>query len=289
MVSSPPQASPTEIELLSGLLNEVVIDQAGRQILDLVEDMRRLGGERRAHGSQSASERLAQLAETGDTDTELVVLKYATSYFQLINTVEEHHEVHLMRAEALRRYPEPLDGSLGAAVAWLRDRGATADAVRELVARLRVELVFTAHPTQAKRRTVLATLGRISRHLDQLSGAAGRALLPPEREAIREEMRAEIVALWQTDETRAERPTVLDEVAGGLYYFENTLFDVVPRVYRALASALAHAYPGEQFTIPPFLRFGSWIGGDRDGNPFATADAPCTGLSPRQRWYRHFV
>jgi phosphoenolpyruvate carboxylase len=270
-VLAAPTLSP-EIELLSGLLNEVVIEQAGRQIVDLVEDMRRLGNQRRAHGPQPASEQLARLADTLDSDAELALLKYATSYFQLINTVEEHHEVALMRAEARRRYPEPLEGSLSAAVAWLRDQGATADAVRELVAGLRVELVFTAHPTQAKRRTVLATLGRISRHLDQLSGTGGDALLPPEREAITEQMRAEIVALWQTDETRAERPTVLDEVAGGLYYFEHSLFDVVPRVYRALAAALARAYPGEHFVIPPLLRFGSWIGGDRDGNPYVTLD-----------------
>jgi phosphoenolpyruvate carboxylase len=254
------------------LLNEVVVEQGGGQIVHVVEDLRRLGDERRAHELQPASDRLAQLAEDCDTDTVLLVLKHAANYFQLVNAAEENVEVRLMRAEARRRYPEPLADSLSAAVASLRDRGTTADAVRAMLAGLRVELVFTAHPTQAKRRTVLATLGRISRHLDQLSDARGSALLAPEREAIEEHLRAELTALWQTDETRAERPTVLDEVAGGLYYFEHSLFDVVPRVYRTLEAALARSYPGERFAIPPFLRFGSWIGGDRDGNPYVTLD-----------------
>ena len=85
-----------------------------------------------------------------------------------------------------------------------------------------------------------------------------------------ERIQETIVTLWQTDETRDRRPTVLDEVRQGLYYFENTLFDLVPDIYHELKTALREIYPGETFEIPVFLRYGSWMGGDRDGNPFVT-------------------
>src|SRR6266540_3532373 len=95
---------------------------------------------------------------------------------------------------------------------------------------------------------------------------------PSERSRLHERIREEITALWLTDEVRRRAPTVLDEVRNGLYYFEQSLWHVVPRLYRELEASLAAAYPGQSLTVPPFLRFGSWVGGDRDGNPSVTAD-----------------
>jgi phosphoenolpyruvate carboxylase len=258
-----------DLRLLSGLLGQTIIEQAGRRIFDIEEELRSLAEERRATGDAALSSRLTRLAQGFDVETARLVLKCFTGYFQLINTAEENHRVRVLREQARRDFPQPVAESIGEAIAGLKAQGVTADGVRDLLDRLSVELVFTAHPTEAKRRTTLATLRRISRHLRALDV---RDLLPDEHEAITEQIRREIVTLWQTDETRAERPTVLNEVSNGLYYFEETLFEVVPQVYRTLERALARQYPGEVFTVPPFLRFGSWIGGDRDGNPFVTLE-----------------
>jgi phosphoenolpyruvate carboxylase len=258
-----------DIHLLSGLLGQTIIEQAGQRIFDIEEQLRRLAEERRATGDAVLSRRLTGLAQGFDVETARLVLKSFTSYFQLINAAEENHRVRVLRERARGDFPQPVAESIGEAIAWLKAQDVTADGVRDLLDRLSVDLVFTAHPTEAKRRTVLAMLRRISHNLRALDALD---LLPDEREAITQQIRHAIVALWQTDETRAERPTVLGEVSNGLYYFEETLFNVVPQVYRTLETALAREYPGEMFTIPPFLRFGSWIGGDRDGNPLVTLD-----------------
>jgi phosphoenolpyruvate carboxylase len=153
--------------------------------------------------------------------------------------------------------------------------GSPATAVRDLLAQCLVEPVFTAHPTEARRRTVLDKL----RLLSDLSAQLDDPRLPsPERRQIEEHIREEITALWQTEEVRRRAPSVLDEVRNGLYYFEASLWSVVPILYRELEEALAEAYPGESFDVPAFLRFGSWVGGDRDGNPSVTADVTARTL-----------
>jgi phosphoenolpyruvate carboxylase len=140
--------------------------------------------------------------------------------------------------------------------------------------RLQIELVFTAHPTQAKRRTVLGKLRRIANALHELEI---RDLLPAEEEQIMRQLLAEITSLWLTDRSRVTKPEVEDEVRTGLYYFEITLWDVVPQIYEAMQEALAENYPTLQMPFR-FLTYGSWIGGDRDGNPNVTADVTAETL-----------
>src|SRR5262249_8866542 len=127
--------------------------------------------------------------------------------------------------------------------------------------------VFTAHPSEARRRTVLEKLERINASMDRLER---EQLLPREREQAEAGIREEIEGLWQSDLVRVLRPTVLDEVRQGLSVVDGALFDVVPRLYRALERAIARVYPGFPGRVPALLRFGSWIGGDRDGNPNVT-------------------
>ena len=139
--------------------------------------------------------------------------------------------------------------------------------MQPLLDRLLVMPVFTAHPTEAKRRTMLTKLARRSPTiLDRLDFARPG---PEEERQAHEELREEIVSLWQTEETRAYKPDVMDEVRNGLFYFETVLHDLAPEVARALERAVAEHYPGARVR-PTFLRFGSWMGGDRDGNPFVT-------------------
>ena len=133
---------------------------------------------------------------------------------------------------------------------------------------LDIEPVFTAHPTEAKRRTLRQSMRNLQQSLVDLSAVD---LLPREEAEIEERVLGELTSLWQTDSHRPERPTVLEEVERSLFVMQ-TLWNVVPRLYRELENGLERYYPGTEFHQPRFLHFGSWIGGDRDGNPFVTSD-----------------
>jgi phosphoenolpyruvate carboxylase len=256
------------IHLLGDLLGETLIEQEGKETFELVEEVRGLSKAHRA-GDAAAGEALrARIAGLSLAHAHVVVKAFA-AYFQLVNLAEEHERVRILRERARRTAAggEALGETLAEAARRLREHGFSADEVRARLAGLSVMPVFTAHPTEAKRRTVLAKLGRITHLMEALDF---RRLTPGEVGKTMAELREEIVALWQTDETRAHRPTVLEEVRNGLYHFESTLYDLVPEVRAGLTHALETEYPGERFPLPPFLRFGSWIGGDRDGNPFVT-------------------
>jgi len=199
-------------------------------------------------------------------DEARLVVRAFTAYFHLVNIAEERHRLRVLRER--EGHDAMVRESVAEAVAEAARAGAPAGRVRALLASLAVEPVFTAHPTEARRRTVLEKLRRLS----HLTGALGEERLATRARArLLDAVREEITALWLTDEVHRLAPSVFDEVRNGLYYFEQSLWDVVPRLYRATEAALAESYPGETFTVPPFLRFGSWIGGDRDGNPHVTA------------------
>ncbi len=191
-------------------------------------------------------------------------------YFQLVNTAEQHHRVRRRRLrdaereDAHRTQPE----SLAAAFADLAAREVPAERVREVLDRLSIELVMTAHPTEISRRTVLAKHMLVARCLDMLDDA-GRS--PRERREVVDRLLEEITVLWQTDAMRSAKPRVIDEVRRGLFFFEQVLYDVVGQVEEELERLLARHYPG--LAAPKaFLRFGSWAGGDQDGNPYCTPE-----------------
>jgi phosphoenolpyruvate carboxylase len=255
-----------QIHLLGDLLGESIVEQEGPGLFTLVEEIRALAKAHRA-GDAAAGERLAATVGALSLSQAHGVAKAFASYFQLVNLAEERERVRVLRERAARSDAEPLDESVAEAIATLRREGFTAEAVQELLRELLVMPVFTAHPTEAKRRTVLFKLDRITGTLARLDSGS---LTPDERQDALDALREEIVALWQTDETRAQRPEVMDEVRSGLYYFESTLFELVPRLRGKLVRALGSCYPGRDFDLPPVLRFGSWIGGDRDGNPHVT-------------------
>jgi phosphoenolpyruvate carboxylase len=149
----------------------------------------------------------------------------------------------------------------------LADRGVDASALADLLGRAEVRPVLTAHPTEARRRTVIAKLARIFaviRDLDE------RQLLPADLDDAERRLASTVAELWASDEIRSGSLTVLDEVRANLVYFASTLVETVPAIYRDLEEALAAVHPGHRVAVPPFLSFGSWVGGDRDGNPFVT-------------------
>lgn len=268
---------------LGNLLGETILEQEGQTIFDLVEDIR---GLTRAHrrGDATANAQIVAKAEglVEDLDKTLGVLKSFTTYFQLINLAEEQQRVRVLRERAHRAEEEgqPMSETIAEAVAALKSAGMRPFEVRQLLSDLLIQPVFTAHPTEAKRRTILLKLLDLARLLHQLDSSD---LLQREEAQTWHQIRENVVALWQSDVNRDRRPEVLDEVREGLYFFEITLFDLLPDIYAELERALEAAYPSETFAIPPFLRYGSWMGGDRDGNPFVTLDVTEEALREQKR------
>lgn len=260
------------IRLLGNLLGETIIEQEGQEIFDLEEEIRTLSKAWRA-GELGVSNQVQELlpALLDDLPRALAVLKAFTTYFQLINLAEEQQRVYILRERerTAQLQGAPMRETIAHAVHRLHSEGVTAADMRHLLQDLLIMPVFTAHPTESKRRAILQRLNDITAALLELD-LPDR--LPSEIAAITERLRENITVLWQSDETRDRRPTVLDEVRNGIYYFEHSVFYLLPQIYDELKAALAEAYPGEEFAISNFLRYGSWIGGDRDGNPFVTVE-----------------
>src|SRR5437867_2335983 len=188
-------------------------------------------------------------------------------WFQLLSIAEQNAAMRQRRQREVERGYDQLRGTFAQVVSAAARDGIAADEMRVVVANLRVRPVITAHPTEAKRVTVLEKHRRIYRRLVDLEAPRWT---PRERASLVENLRTEIDLLWLTGELRLEKPTVSQELAWGLYFVNENLFDVVPELVEKLERALRQAYPTEQFEVPPFFQFGSWIGGDRDGHPFVT-------------------
>ena len=252
------------IHLLGETLGEVLRAQESSALFGTEERIRALAKSRRA-GDTAAVGGLADEVGALDVDGARATASAFAVYFDLVNLAEESHRIRALRERA--RSPEPIRESLEAALAELRATGVTAEQMAALLESLRIELVLTAHPTEAKRRTVLSKLQRISASLGRLHDPD---LLPGERTAELDAIRAEVTALWLTDRTRTARPAVTDEVRTGLYFIDSVFWDALPRVAAELDSALRRHYP--QLAAPSgWLTLGSWIGGDRDGNPSVAA------------------
>ena len=262
-----------DVSALGHLLGQVLREQEGPAGFALVEDYRALTKALRgseafpADFGEAGRKLLERTAALSLAEARLLVRAF-TSYFHLVNMAEERHRLRVLRLREIERAGAPRVESIAEAVAEAARGGLGADAMRSLLERCTVEPVFTAHPTEARRRTVLEKLRRLASLVEALDDPRHP---PSEVAALHERVREEIAALWLTEEVRRQAPTVLDEVRNGLFYFEESLWEVVPRLHREMESAVAAAYPGEAVDVPPFLRFGSWMGGDRDGHPRVTA------------------
>lgn len=264
-----PNALSADIHLLGDLLGKVIRRQAGVDVYDLEERFRALSKVRRGDKDSAAevAAKITQLVDSLTPQDMQAVARAFTLYFQLINVAEDLHRARMLHARIRKESPQAIEGSIRAVVGDLWREGVDEFEMQKMVSRLQIEPVFTAHPTEAKRRTLISKLRRISLFLNQVD--IGN-LLPIEESRVRQDLLSEITILWLTSQSRVTRPLVTDEVKTGLHYFETTIWDVVPRVYRAMEEALAEYYPTVK--LPPrFLTFGSWIGGDRDGNPNVTA------------------
>lgn len=259
--------------MLGDMLGEVIAELVGPESLQLVEEIRQISRDRRA-GTPAAERQLAERIETLKAGDARTVARAFSVYFDLANIAEDRHRVRVLRSREQARYPQPLSESIGAAVVRLLERGFTPEQLRQTLDKLMVELVFTAHPSEAKRRSIRAKLRRMRRGLQDLDRDD---LLPRERERIQSTIRSDLTVLWQTEFLRPGRPTVREEVQRGLSIVPR-LWEVVPQVCESLRRAVHTAYPSETLELGPVLRFGSWIGGDRDGNPNVTTDVTAQTL-----------
>ncbi|HEX7631837.1 MAG TPA: phosphoenolpyruvate carboxylase [Lacunisphaera sp.] len=270
-----------EVRSLGATLGRTIAALEGEKTLETVETLRTLAKSSRA-GEAAAARSLAQ-AVARLTPAEAFNQAMAfTLYFELVNLAEENFRIKLLRernqrhrqAVAAGQASEPMRESIEAAIRELKEVGVPRARVQKLVRQLDIELVFTAHPTESKRRTMLeklATLGDILRRhtLEEIQHAP-------------DDIKREIVSLWLTDRSRTERPEVADEARTGLWYFDRTLFQLLPRLHEDLQSALDRYYPGVK-APRRWLSFGSWIGGDRDGNPGVTAAVTADVLRMNRR------
>lgn len=263
-----------DVDFLGTALGDVLRELEGERLFELVERVRGLTKAIRSTngaGGEAQREELAELLGGLELNEAEKLLRAFTVYFQLVNAAEEIHRVRVNRSREAAASPEnPRSETIAAAVKSLHDQGWTEAEARAFIEHLDVRLTLTAHPTEVKRYTVRLKLERIAAALRTLGE---RELAVQQGRALVNEIRAEISALWLTREANDERPTVIDEVKSALYYYTRSLLDAVPRIMRDLDEALETYYGPPKIgtpQLPAVVRFRSWIGGDRDGNPFVT-------------------
>jgi phosphoenolpyruvate carboxylase len=300
-----------DVRSLGTLLGRVLVEQESASFFDVVEQLRRLliqhreqvatpvpalagtrSGAAREDSHQSPSvpanhfmaHARAMIGRLPVGDAYRLTKAFAI-YFELTNLAETNHRKRRRRAARLEAGQPPVEGSFRGTLARLQTAGLSPESVLTALEKVRVIPTFTAHPTEITRHTVRLKRRRIASFLERLD------LLPLaylEAQELEGQILAEITALWQTDEVRLKKPTVRDEIYMGLDYFPMVMFETLPRLYSELESSvrdvLGEAAPGE-LRLPNVLQFGSWIGGDRDGNPHVTADSTRDAL----RMARHMI
>lgn len=257
------------------LLDAVVQEQVDQSLAESMQRIRRLAVERRA-GLPDAELRLIDELKRLELPQLRAVIRWLSLFFDLANLVEDVRRIRVLqeRDQGARDAGVPRAESIGEAIYRLKEAGYTPVELQQWVNKLKIEPVFTAHPSEAKRRTTRQLLRRIREHLPMLLEAVSAE--------VEQQLLADMTILWQSDLVRPQRPPVMSEVSRGLF-FASTLWDVVPAIYHELRSALSSAYPHHRFDVPCFIEFGSWIGGDRDGHPFVTAEVTQQTLSRLRR------
>lgn len=273
-----------DVRFLGNILGEVLVHQGGNELLDIVEKIREISKSLRVVFLPELYEEFKQLINTLNPDIRHQVIRAFAIYFQLVNIAEQNHRIRRKRDYERSAGETVQPGSIESVILELKERNCSEEELREILDSISLELVMTAHPTEAMRRAILDIHKRIAEDMMLLENPT---LTYREREQMRDKLLNEVITLWQTDELRDRKPTVLDEVRNGLYYFNETLFDVLPEVYQELERCLDKYYPTQSWHVPTYLRFGSWIGGDRDGNPSVTADVTWETLQMHRKLAIH--
>jgi len=263
-----------DVRSLGAILGQVLVEQSGQDLFDSVEELRRLLIEHRETVRQSPDQSAApelmlkaqEIVSGMDLSRAYQVTKAFATYFELTNLAETNHRQRRRRAGKLDREHPPLAGSFRGTLARMKEAGiSAADAVAALN-QISITPVFTAHPTEVARQTVLLKRRRIAQELERLDRLP---LTAEDAEDCENNIHAEVTSIWQTDEVRMAKPTVDDEIRMGLRYFRFSLFASLPRLYDEIVVSFRDIYGIilDESSVPNVVHFGSWIGGDRDGNP----------------------
>jgi phosphoenolpyruvate carboxylase len=268
-----------DVRSLGAILGEVLVEQSGQDLFESVEELRRLlikhreTVRRRPEKASSPALMLQarEIVSAMDLTRAHQVTKAFATYFELTNLAETNHRKRRRRAGKLDREHLPLPGSFRGTLMRMKESGIPADDAVAAIGQIAITPVFTAHPTEVARQTVLLKRRRIALQLERLD----RLPLTDEKaEDCEYNIRAEVTSLWQTDEVRLAKPTVDDEIRMGLRYFRLSLFEALPRIYAEIVESFREVYSLDldENALPTLVNFGSWIGGDRDGNPLVTPD-----------------
>ncbi|WP_034680991.1 phosphoenolpyruvate carboxylase [Caldalkalibacillus mannanilyticus] len=258
-----------DVKFLGHILGDVLIHHGGHELLETVERIREKTKLLREEFDEATYLLLKKEIKELQEPLRKQVIRAFSIYFHLVNIAEQNHRIRRRRQYQLEEHQGSQPHSIENAVQSLKQNEIDPSLVEEVLNKLSLELIITAHPTEAMRRSVLEIHQRIAHLLQQLDHPL---LHRAEKKYLQERLFNEVMILWQTEELRIEKPTVMDEVSNGLYYFDETLFDVLPKIHQELEDSLQEIYPENGWEVPNFLRFGSWIGGDRDGNPNVTPE-----------------
>lgn len=255
-----------DIDFLGQVLGEVILKHAGEAAYKAVEHTRQTTIRLRQSFDARIEQDFLQWITTLELGQSTQVIRAFALYFQLVNLAEEVHRIRRKRYYEGLQNRAPQRGSIEEAALRIGARGVTPPEIQKFLNQMSIEIVLTAHPTEAQRQTVLTKLLRIALFLIEHERSR---LTPLEEEHFQNQIRAEIDALWQTEEIRRRRITPLDEAENGLFYLDKVLFDRVPRTLEKLERELNKVY-GRKILVPAALHIGSWMGGDRDANPYVT-------------------
>jgi len=264
-----------DINLLGRVLGQVLIEQEGEELFETEEEVRLLCKRLRFDYDPALDEQLRRKIEALDGERLRKIVRAFSVYFQLVNIAERYHRIRRRRQYESSPSNLPQRASLASALTRLEKEGFGAEALRGVLGGMSVGLVLTAHPTEAMRRSVRRKHVAIGEMLESLESGT---LTWKERRHLEEKLAEEVTVLWQTDELRARRPQVTQEIERTLLFFENPLISATLDVYRELEDELARRFPGEAPELGRILEFGSWVGGDQDGNPFVKSDTLSAAL-----------
>jgi phosphoenolpyruvate carboxylase len=278
----------SRVKLFGNLLGNVLRQHEPERVLATVEALRKGFIALQTREDPGKRARLMKLIAKLDPDSLEQVIRAFSTYFSLVNIAEEEFH-HRKRRRRVAQGGHLWKGSFLDTLTGFAEQGVSAEQMQHLLDSLSYMPVFTAHPTEAKRRTIMEAQRRIFEISQRLNNPR---IGKDEKRDVIKELEVQIEILWHTNEVRERRPEVIDEIRNGLYYFHRSLFTAVPQTYRYLEKAVVKAYglSGSglpRLRVPSFIRFGSWIGGDRDGNPFVKPETTATALRMQSRELLH--
>jgi len=280
MSSSQDKQLRSRVKLFGNILGKVLLEHAGKDVFNAVEKLRKGHISLRDKNDSARRRRLDKLVASLDPESTEHVVRAFSIYFSLVNIAEEEFQ-HKQRRREVGPKGFTWKGSFYNALNDFQKNDVSADQLQELLNQTAYIPVFTAHPTESKRRAVLDAIRRIYVISDQLNEPRLNKI---QKENIIENLEQHIQILYKTNEVRKQKPQVIDEIKNGLYYYRESLFKSVPQTYRNLEKAIGRTYGKDSgITVPSVIQFGSWIGGDRDGNPFVKPETTVQALRMQSR------